>query len=57
MAHLVKCFFCGKTFDRDKIPFVKISERRYSHKECYEKQDAKVIQEQTDKENFYKVVK
>ena len=31
MAHYVKCFYCGKTFDRDKIPYIKINGRRYAH--------------------------
>lgn len=36
MAHLVTCFYCKEKFDRDKIDFVKISERRYAHKICHE---------------------
>ena len=34
MAHLVKCYYCGKTFDRDKIPFIKVNARRYAHTNC-----------------------
>lgn len=35
MAHLVKCYYCGKQFDRDKEPFIAIpNTRRYAHKGC-----------------------
>ena len=30
----VKCFYCGQTFDRDKVEFVSVSARRYAHKKC-----------------------
>ncbi len=37
MAHNVKCYYCGKTFDRDVNPFVEIKgTRRYAHKKCFE---------------------
>lgn len=56
MAHIVKCLFCGKTFDRDKEPFVKAGARRYAHKTCAGGQE-KVLQEEKDKEQFYEYVK
>jgi len=56
-VHMVKCFYCGKSFDRDKEPFVKVGARRYAHKECAESQDDSVKQEEIDKENFFKCVK
>ncbi len=35
MAHNVKCYYCGRTFDRDIVPCVKIEgTRRYAHKNC-----------------------
>lgn len=35
MAHNVKCYYCGQTFDRDKEPFIQIQgTRRYAHKNC-----------------------
>ncbi len=35
MAHLVKCYYCGKQFDRDKEPTIQIpNTRRYAHKSC-----------------------
>ena len=36
MAHIVKCFFCDKQFDADKVEFVKVNARRYAHKTCAE---------------------
>ena len=32
-----KCIYCKIEFDRDKIPYTQISERRYAHKECADK--------------------
>ena len=34
MAHKVKCYYCGKEFDRDKEEAVKVGARRYAHKTC-----------------------
>ena len=34
MAHNVTCVYCKEKFDRDKKPYVQISERRYAHKKC-----------------------
>lgn len=35
MAHPVKCYYCGKTFDRDKEEYIQIPNmRRYAHKNC-----------------------
>lgn len=31
----VKCYYCGETFNREKLPYVKPSARRYAHAECY----------------------
>lgn len=40
MAHNVKCYYCGKTFDRDKEPFIQIpNTRRYAHKACKDGQN------------------
>ena len=58
MAHYVTCKFCKERFDRDKEPTVKISERRYAHKSCAEKQEALKTQDEKDLEesinNFIK---
>ena len=50
MAHYVTCKFCKERFDRDKEPTVKISERRYAHKSCAEKQEALKTQDEKDLE-------
>lgn len=52
MAHNVKCPICGKTFDRDKVPFVQVSPRRYAHKECSMSEDERKAQEIKDKEEL-----
>lgn len=56
MAAYVKCPYCNERFDREKEPCQKIG-RRYAHIKCIEEQDASVIQEDKDKEQFYEVVK
>lgn len=49
MAHRVKCYYCGHTFDRDKEPFVEVSTRRYAHKDCAEKAQKSEFQEVKDR--------
>ena len=34
MAHKVTCVNCREIFDRDKVPFIQISPRRYAHEKC-----------------------
>ena len=53
MAHQVKCLYCVKTFDRDKVPFIQVSKRRYAHKECSMSEDEKKLQENKDREELY----
>lgn len=49
MAHVVKCPYCGKTFDRDKYKdFIQISARRYAHIECNEQHLEQISQEERD---------
>lgn len=50
MAHVVTCVYCKKKFDRDKFPFVQISNRRYAHKECSMTEEEKQSQIEKDKE-------
>ena len=57
MAAYVKCFFCGKTFNRDKEPYVKINSRRYAHESCAKAQDSSVLKKVEDKEKFFQLVK
>ena len=49
MAHIVTCVYCKKKFDRDKVPFVQISQRRYAHKECSEQENQRLFKEEADK--------
>ena len=49
IAHLVKCIYCGKTFDRDKVPFTAVTTRRYAHQSCAEAENNKQKQEVDDK--------
>lgn len=53
MAHIVTCQYCKKKFDRDKFPFIQISQRRYAHKECGEEQEKVLKQEEKDKQDLY----
>lgn len=50
MAHIVTCIYCKKKFDRDKYPFVQVSNRRYAHTECSMSDDQKKAKEELDKE-------
>lgn len=54
--HYVKCKYCGETFNRDKIEFIKIG-NRYAHKECVEKHEANKTQEEKDIENLENYIK
>ena len=53
MAHIVKCPLCGKSFDRDKVPYVQVSARRYAHKECSMSEDERTKQEELDKQELH----
>ena len=49
MAHIVTCIYCKKRFDRDKVPSVQVSARRYAHKECSMSETEKIKKEEQDK--------
>lgn len=51
MAHFVKCLYCEKKFDRDKIPFIQVG-RRYAHQECSLSAEEKKTQEEKDKQEL-----
>ena len=51
--HKVKCFVCGLTFDRDKIPAVMVNKSRYAHKTCAEGKGSQMIAAEKDKASFY----
>ena len=53
ISHKVKCYYCGQVFDRDKVPFIQVSKRRYAHKECSMSEDEKKLQENKDREELY----
>lgn len=46
MAHYVKCYYCGKRFDRDTEPFITVDgvSRRYAHANCQVKPDVRARQ-------------
>lgn len=52
MAHYVVCLVCGKKFDRDKYPVIKIG-TRYAHTECAGEQ----TQQFADKDSLYQYIK
>ena len=43
----VTCIYCKEKFDREKVPTVKVTERRYAHASCAEKNQ--VVQTAADK--------
>lgn len=54
--HLVKCLYCGQTFDTNSEPFVKPRANRYAHKACAEAAENEKTQEQKDKEALEKYI-
>ena len=48
--HIVKCAICGKQFDANAEPYVKVNSRRYAHEYCALSADEKKTKEQKDKE-------
>ena len=54
--HLVKCKYCGKTFDANVIPFAKPASNRYAHKTCHEEFLAAQQQEEADKQALYEYI-
>ena len=49
MSHFVTCVYCKQKFDRDKLPFIQISAKRYAHQECSLTEDEKKNKEEQDK--------
>lgn len=54
---MVKCFYCGESFDANAEPFIKPNSRRYAHKECAEDAEAKKTKEERDKEALEEYIK
>ena len=48
------CIYCKKKFDRDKFPFVQVSQRRYAHQECSLTEDQKKDKEEQAAEEYGK---
>ena len=57
IIHKVKCKYCGKIFDRDKVPFKQISAQRYAHYECAVAAVNSKKQEDIDKEELENYIK
>lgn len=47
-----KCIYCKGEFDRDKLPYVEVSNRRYAHKECADKNVISKDQNEKDYEEL-----
>lgn len=56
MAHIVTCVYCKEKFDRDKLPTVQISARRYAHADCAKKHEEEKSQEEKDLETLEKYI-
>lgn len=56
--HIVKCFYCGETFDANVEPNAKVRSNRYAHQSCIDnRQEQTITQEERelqDLENFIK---
>lgn len=55
--HLVKCFYCGQTFDANEEEYVKPRANRYAHKACHESADSAKTKEERDKELLFDYIK
>lgn len=56
IIHKVKCKYCGKVFDRDKLPFKQISNARYAHYECAVAAENAEKQKTLDKDDLEKYI-
>lgn len=54
---MVKCLYCGVSFDANSEPFEKPRSNRYAHKACYEKHEAGKSQEERDYEKLVEYIK
>jgi hypothetical protein len=55
--HLVKCFYCGQTFDAASEPYTKPRANRYAHAACDQKANANKTQEEKDYEALIEYIK
>lgn len=57
MSHYVTCRLCGERFDTQKHPFVLLNNLRYAHKECAEKYEANISQDEKDLKELEQYIK
>lgn len=55
--HLVKCFYCGETFDANSVPFVMVNSRRYAHLSCQNDKLASETKQEKDKRILEEYIK
>lgn len=55
--HIVKCLFCGKSFDSSTEEYIKPNSRRYAHKKCFEEHEQAKSKEEKDKEQLENYIK
>ena len=53
MAHIVKCLYFGKTFDRDKVTTCRQIGKRFAHLECAVQHEANKTAEVSDREKLF----
>jgi hypothetical protein len=56
MAHYVKCVYCHERFDRDKEPFVQITNRSYAHKHCANLYQTQKTQDELDYDDLVRYI-
>lgn len=54
---LLKCFYCGQTFDANAEEFVQVNSRRYAHKACAISAEERKSKEEKDKEQLENYIK
>lgn len=55
--HIVKCFYCGKSFDANVEPFAKPRANRYAHASCHSQSESHKTQEEKDYEALVAYIK
>lgn len=55
--HKCKCLYCSLDFDRDREPYVKVTERRYAHKACADKSIPQMTQNELDYDKLVNYIK
>jgi hypothetical protein len=55
--HIVKCFYCGKSFDANAEPFTKPRANRYAHAACDTQAQSALTQEERDYQALVEYIK